>query len=322
MRQRLHESQEKLFLAKDFIETVEGLVFAVVESGIEQGKILCFLRYIKNNQQWKKVDTTVANQILSKTYPHYLHYSANKDAYLHAVPTGLVTQHHQPRSKLKELYNKQRPDPIENDLILLCKLLQREGLDLDGVGVTGSILIAAQHIDSDIDLVFYCRETFHLARRICSQLIQQGECVALSKNDWQTSYLRRNCDLTMDEYCWHEQRKFNKVLINKRKVDLSFISHAIEDDVNQYKKLESITIVAQVSDASLAFDYPSLYTIIYPNINTVVCYTATYTGQAKAGEWIKVAGLLEQGSDGDKRIVVGSTREAEDEYIKVVDEQL
>jgi len=43
-----------MFYAKDFIETAEGLVFAVVASGIEQGKVLCFLRYVRKSTGLEK----------------------------------------------------------------------------------------------------------------------------------------------------------------------------------------------------------------------------------------------------------------------------
>jgi len=35
-----------MFFAKDFIETAEGLIFALVAPGLEEGKALCFLRYV------------------------------------------------------------------------------------------------------------------------------------------------------------------------------------------------------------------------------------------------------------------------------------
>jgi len=50
----------------------------------------------------------------------------------------------------------------------------------------------------------------------------------------------------------------------------------------------------------------------------VLCYTATYTGQAEKNEWIEVSGALEIGSDGRQRILVGSTREAKGQFIKVI----
>ncbi|HIF54689.1 MAG: hypothetical protein ABGX40_01955 [Methylococcales bacterium] len=310
-----------MFLAKDFIETAEGLVFAVVDNGTEQGKALCFLRYMQKDQQWKKVDTAVANQLLSEQYPQYLYFSASKEAYLHAVSAEQIMTHYQPRHRLKQLLNSQPVDDVEVDLLILCRLFAAQGINLEEIGVTGSILISVQQKSSDIDLVFYCREAFHLARQVTRLLIQQGECAELSHHDWEASYDRRGCDLTLDEYLWHEQRKYNKVLINQRKVDLSFVSDSPQETgVTKYKKLQAVTLKVRVTDDSLAFDYPSSYAIHHPQISFIICYTATYTGQAKTGEWIEVSGVLEQASDGIQRIVVGSSREARGEYIKVVHE--
>jgi predicted nucleotidyltransferase len=49
-----------------------------------------------------------------------------------------------------------------------------------------------------------------------------------------------------------------------------------------------------------------------------VSYTATYTGQVKFGERVEISGLLERSSSGDQRVMVGSSREAEGQYIKVI----
>ncbi len=311
-----------MFLAKDFIETSEGLIFAVVENGAEQGKVLCFLRYIYISKQWRKVDTAIANQLLSQQYPHYLYFSSTKQAHLHAVSIDKIIKHHQPRLRLKNLLNHQSTDNVEKDLVILCHLFEIQRFNLDDIGVTGSILISAQKKNSDIDLVFYSRNVFHSARRLIRQLIELSHCGELSDDDWKASYAKRACDLTYAEYLWHEKRKFNKALINQRKVDLSLVCPISQNNqLTHYKKVQAVTITVQVIDDSLAFDYPSRYLIEHPQIHSIVSYTATYTGQAKAGEWVEVAGLLEQADDGLKRIVVGSSREAAGEYIKVISEQ-
>ena len=67
-----------------------------------------------------------------------------------------------------------------------------------------------------------------------------------------------------------------------------------------------------------AFDYPAVFKISHEEYEAIVCFTATYTGQALAGELIEVSGKIEQTQTGLKRIVVGSTREAVGEYIKVI----
>ena len=65
-----------LYQAKDFIQTKEGLVFAVVEQGLENGKVLCFLRYLQQDDSWQKLATQQANQLLKSQYPQYLFYSS------------------------------------------------------------------------------------------------------------------------------------------------------------------------------------------------------------------------------------------------------
>ncbi len=311
-----------MILAKDFIETAEGLVFAVVESGLEQGKVLCFLRYIKAGKQWEKVNTEQANNYLAKHYPQYLYYSPIRQAHCHALSSVDIFKHHQAKQRVKQLLLADNDDAVEKDCIALCLLLKKQGLNLALIGITGSILISAQKPSSDIDLVFYTRDIFNQARTVIKQLIEQGSCQALADNDWLESYHRRQCDLSYPEYLWHEKRKFNKALINGRKFDLSFVSAAAMSDKKPvvYKKLGSVMLHVKVLDASLAFDYPAQFTIDHPEIKHIVCYTATYTGQAKVGEWVEVAGLVEQAANATKRIIVGSNREASGEYIKVVDE--
>ena len=84
-----------MFFAKDFIETAEGLIFAVVEQGLEDGKVLCFLRYVLMSSGWNKVATEQANNLLQQQYPDYLHYSPILDAHLHAVDVDRIVKHHQ-----------------------------------------------------------------------------------------------------------------------------------------------------------------------------------------------------------------------------------
>lgn len=310
-----------MVLAKDFVETAEGLIFAIVESELEQGKALCFLRYIiteTDGVNWQKVNTVEANQFLADYYPQYLYFSENKQAYCHALTLEQIYKHFRPKNRLKQLLTADQLDSVEQDCVSLCLFFQQHGLDLEQVGVTGSILISAQKQSSDIDLVFYSREVFNQARQITRQLIIEGYCSQLADNHWLESYDRRSCDLSYDDYVWHEKRKFNKAVINQRKFDLTLVNLSVRSDHPiSYKKIQPIVLKAQVVDDSLSFDYPAEFVIQHPEINSIVCYTATYTGQAKTGEWVEVSGVVERASDGQRRVVVGSNREAAGEYIKV-----
>lgn len=314
------------FYPKDFIETEEGLCFAVVQFGLERydgkEKVLCFLRYIKREGEthlcWHKVTTDTANAFLERHFPGYLYHSSVLDAHLHAVDTSRILHHHQPKQRLQQILLKPGRDQVEQDLCDLCGLLEASGLDLRQTGVTGSLLIGAQNYTSDIDLVIYDRDLFHRARKTVGELIDQKKLNALDAQGWEASYARRSSSLSLEDYVKHEQRKFNKALINGRKFDLNLVLEETANDPASYKKCGGVIVHCKITDDWCSFDYPSIYSIDHEEISTVVCFTATYTGQAKTGETVEIAGLLEQADDGGKRIVVGSTREAHGEYIKVI----
>ncbi len=307
-----------MFNAKDFIETESGLIFAVVSDISENDSVLCFLRYALTGGKWIKLSTQAANSLLQQNYPEYFIHSDLFDADLHAVPFSHVHKHHQPRRRLAELMGAMARDQVEHDCQQVCSMLERQGIDLDQVGVTGSLLPALQNSASDIDLVFYEKNVFHSARFAVQRLIGLGGCQELEDQDWLESYSRRDCDLSLQEYVWHERRKFNKVMINGRKVELNLF---VEGDVSEtvvFNKLGEVVIRVRVTDDECGFDYPAEFSIDHDEIESVVSFTATYNGQAKTGEMIEVRGQLEQSSNEVKRIVVGSSREAKGEYIKVV----
>jgi predicted nucleotidyltransferase len=311
------------FYAKDFIETGDGLCFAVVQNGVEQGRVLCFLRYVYWDNHWQKISTEQANQHLKECYPQYLYYSEVLDAFLHAVEIEKIIQHHQPKQRLQELLdlpgfkNLEGLDAVHSDLIGLCQLFQQVGINIDDVGVTGSLLIGAQNPDSDIDLVFYDRAVFQQARQVTESLIKENKLQALTAHDWEEAFARRDCELDFADYVWHEQRKYNKGMINQRKFDLSLLVETQEAS-EPYSKVGAITLTVQITDDRYGFDYPAQFLLAHPEITAILCFTATYNGQAQTGEWVEVAGQLEISATGDKRIVVGSTREARGEYIKVL----
>ncbi len=307
-----------IFLPKSFIETTEGLLFAIVAEGLEKGKVRCFLRYVRNeNGQWRKIQTDEANNLLTKNHPDYHFYSSEFDANLHAVSITKITTLHQPKQRLTQILDNSLRDEIENDCANLCRLFKQANVDLNHFGVTGSLLIHQQKSSSDIDLVCYDTTTFHQCRATVCELIEQNLLADLNHADWCESYERRDCDLSFEEYVWHERRKANKGLINGRKFDLSLVE---PEKMNRatYKKLGKINLEVKVADAIRAFCYPAEFKISHPKIQSVVCFTATYVGQAENGELIEVSGQLEQDEFGNQRIVVGSNREAHGEYIKVL----
>ncbi|MFK8067052.1 MAG: hypothetical protein AB8D52_02305 [Gammaproteobacteria bacterium] len=309
---------------KDFLETEEGLIFAVVSATLENEQCLSFLRYVrsKTSSKWQKLDTTQANSHLKKYYPSYLYHSSVLDADLHAVPITKIKKHHRATKKMSDLVSSEVADnPLQVKLIQLVSLLVENGAELDSLGVTGSFLIGAENEKSDIDLVVYDRDAFHRTRDIFKNLIQQNDLSALDQKFWEEAYQRRSPSLAFDEYVWHEKRKYNKAVFENIKFDLSLVTDDQKQDHSNkpYKKMGDVKIIAEVLDDKYAYDTPSSYSLNHPKYQSLISFTPTYTGQAFIGETVEISGLIEGSEDSnDRRIIIGSSREAPGEYIKVV----
>ncbi len=308
------------YLPKDFIETAEGLIFAVVSYFPEQEKVGCFLRYIRSGEGWKKVSTEEANALLNQQYPFYLFYSQQFDTSYHAVSPHDIIKHHKPEEKLIQLLSAKSTAPLCRQLERLITILTDKGADISTLGLTGSMLIDQQKKGSDIDLVVYGRLAFNTTRKAVELAIQDKTIMALDRTLMRDNFNRRAAALSYDEFAWHEYRKFNKASIEGTKFDIGMtcLTHELMQDHDQYHKEGQTQLTAMVIDDRYAFDFPARYTIDSNDISEILSFTHTYVGQAQKGESIEVAGSVESNvRTGKKRLVVGSTREAVGEYIKV-----
>lgn len=309
------------FLPKDFIQTKEGLIFAVVSYQDHDGKVGCFLRYIPDGNAWKKIDTEQANQLLELSFPQYIHVSKKVDAKFHAVAIEDIAYHHQPELRLQTVLQQEPCDEIEEKLHKLIPILNKFGIQTDNLGLTGSMLIGQQKSGSDIDFAVYGRDAFHQTRRAIQQAIEQGLIDKLDISLMQDNFERRASELSFDDFSWHEERKFNKAAIDNTKFDIGMVCLAdeVELERHQYQKLGPRIFKTQVIDDEQSFDFPAKYLVADDETPEILSFTHTYIGQAKKGEIIEVAGMVERNSvTGACRLIVGASREAKGEFIKVV----
>jgi predicted nucleotidyltransferase len=302
------------------VSSAEGLVFAVVDRSKAGERIPCFLRYARAGKgKPKKLGTMAANDLLQRRYPHYLFHCGLRDAQLHGLKPNQVESHLRPRDRVRELLNQpSTPDTLEARAVRLLTKLAENGVHMPSTGITGSLLAGYHGADSDIDLVFYDQTTFQQARKTIAELTEQGSFSILDKIAWELAYDRRGCSLSYDDFHWHEVRKWNKALFEGTKFDISLVNEKSDFAQFQWRKIGLIKIQTRVTDDRESFDYPSSLRIDNDEIEEVVSFTATYTGQARTGEQIEVRGLLEEASNGMRRIVIGSDREASGQYIKVI----
>lgn len=310
-------------LPKDFIRARRDLWFAVLAERLESGRVLAFLRYARDRDGgWRKTDTRDADKLLRQSAPAYLFHSCWLDTPLHGIPQHEVEQVVRPPGAARHLLTLPDPDPVQRAARQALRLLRRAGLPGSRLGVTGSLMLGLQGPRSDVDLVVYGREHFHHARGVVGEMLASGELAPLSDDMWRDAHARRGCSLGLAEYVRHERRKLNKFGIDGVKIDLSLVL-AEDDDTSlargPYRKAGRRTISAQVIDDRYAFDLPARYPVEHDHIQEVVACTHTYVGQARAGECIRASGVVEVDDRGRSRLVVGTTREAGDQYLRVLD---
>ncbi len=296
-------------------------MFAVVSADlIDNDRIVGCLRYIPTTHGLKKLSTSDANNYLKTNYPYYLYASKQMDTVVHAVPLAQVQQHYQPVKRLQQIC-AHPADYLETLVAHVADYFSSQGLKANALGISGSILISAHRTASDIDLVVYGRNNFLMARSCLRELFSRDNSQhfiqPLSEEQWLQTWQRRGCDLSLDNYIWHEKRKYNKACVDGVKFDLSMVDASTLNS-QTYHKQSLVTLNAMIIDDSKAYDYPSRYIIDDPQVNQILSYSATYTGQAIRGELIEARGILEKSANGECRLLVGSSREACGEYLKVM----
>jgi len=301
---------------KDFIETPEGLLFAVLSGIAEAGRIPAYLRYQRTPKGLQKVATADARGLLATQEDRFYFDSDSRAIRLQGVAYKDIFRIYRAREGTQKMLTDPPKDPIAEAAQRLLRYLLDGTVSPQSVGVTGSLLVGAQTLTSDIDLVVYERKAFDRIRARVLLGIKQGALEDLTPRDWSEAHARRGAMLTLEEYLRHEQRKGNKALIVGVKFDLTLLDAAQKEPEPAKFKGESMDLRTTVIDASEAFGFPARYRVDHPEIFEVLAFSQTYAGQALEGERIWVRGRLEVLHCGRQRIVVGQDREAQGEFIK------
>ncbi|ABR54450.1 DNA polymerase beta domain protein region [Methanococcus vannielii SB] len=296
------------------------------------------IRSLEGHNYIKIAESKTAYDILKEYYPEYLFYDDVNDVLLHAIPKNRIESILSPNARLKNVLETQNTN-AEKKCAKLAEILNNYGLKYENMGVSGSTVLKLNNKLSDIDFVVYGMKNHKFAREILNMAFQDNVLKPLSDEFWKKAFLKRIKDKTIgyDEFVWHEKRKLNRGVIDGVMFDL--LATRDWNEINEsygekrYKNLGFIQIKAKVADDSFIFDNPALYTledveilnnenninVTADEIKEVVSFTHTYAGSAYFGEEIVVRGKLEEvyGKKCYKRVVVGTTREAFNEYVRL-----
>lgn len=293
---------------RDFIEDTEGRIYAVSAYDNEE-KVGCVLRYVPDENgertgpdgtKYKKLDFEDAFAYIAEHKPEYL------DT-VHRVPHADIARVIKPEEEIIHV-------AARNERVM--QLLPVFNVPIGNVGCTGSLLCGLENEASDVDMVVYGSAWFD-ARENLIRAVKKGLVSGLSEEMWQKVYNKRVPEIDYETFIAHEKRKWNRGEIDGTYFDLLYTrsyDRVASGAVPIGTKSGKMTIEATVTDASLVFDSPAIYSVDHDEIDKVLSFTHTYSGQALTGEVIEATGVVEEHGD-TKWLIVGTTREAKGEYI-------
>jgi predicted nucleotidyltransferase len=293
---------------RDFIEDADGWLYAV--STYDNGeKVGCVLRYVPNENgdrvnpsgtRYRKYDFEDAYAFIAHNKPYYANI-------VQRIPIQDIKKVLKPDVEIPRIAHKH---------VRVQKLLDLFRLPPGTIGCTGSLLCGLENETSDIDMVVYGRHWFN-AQALVRQGVLDRKLEGLSPDMWRKVYEKRKPEIPYDQFVLHELRKWNRGQIEGTYFDILYTRSY--DELNSAPTgrgavIGKMEIEAKVTDASLAFDSPSVYNVEHESVSRVLSFTHTYSGQALAGETIEASGICEQHGS-EHWLVVGTTREARGEYI-------
>ncbi len=331
---------------RDFIETVEGMFFCVVDYLHSPGKYTAYLKYSPAREgRWQRDNTIYHRELayyhahqVSRTldylqahYPEYIATCRVRDMRFSLIPQDRVAVYYYPEKRLAQILRWPN-DVLEEELATLTtSLLAATGIPPTGLGITGSILLSIHNPSfSDLDLTVYGRSA---TERLRSALTGPGipgigPVVAATLARWRRDVMAHH-GLTEAQVDWLITRRWNYASYLGRRY-LSFHPTRSDEEIRErygdhfYRDAGTCRLRATITDATEAIYLPAVYRIEYvrilegpkADIHEICAYEGLFGQVADVGQEIEAQGKLERIDDGPlHRLVIGSSHRSGREYM-------
>jgi len=324
---------------RDFIETLEGLLFCVVGYLHPPDRYTAYLKYTPDpDGRWSRGETRYARALghyhvsevektynfLREHYPQYLFNCPVRNITVSSVPCASVKTYYRPRRRLHSILSEGAKDPLEQRLIdLVTHLSEVSGLREGDFGVTGSMLTGSHNPEfSDIDLTVYGSKASHSLKEVLIDEKKEGDVIQPYNSErsleWSRSRSKR-FPLSFEELMLIAERRWNYGVFQKG----YFSVHPIRTD-NEiterygdriYQRRGFTTGTAEITDSNESTYLPAIYHVndvkmalsINGNVKQIVSYEGLFCDIFEEGEIIEFGGILEEVvADRDfYRIVIG-----------------
>ena len=312
------------FLEGDYIETVDGLFFAVKGLHHPADSVVATLRYVpdphgkrkKEGERYRRVyDLEETKRILDMGYPGYLNRVEELNLVLQTVPHDRIRRVYKPTQRLAAVMEEPGEGPEATVARFVEALRDASGVPLACLGVSGSLLIGLHRPESDIDLNVYGAaagmKVYEALRRLRKEL------------DWVKPYDDATVQRVL-EARWGDTGIDSEKLrgIEKAKV-LHGLVHGRDYFMRLIRDLEkdgssmplgTVTVRATVADAGGSLYTPCLYRLEGAEaqgqtVAELLSYRGKFTEMAEEGETVEARGTLEEAMRGGEkryRVVLGA----------------
>ncbi len=319
-----------------FIETSENLIFHVKGFNHPSDGFISFLRYIpsksgsreRNGEKFKKIYSMNEKfSFLEENYPKYVKFSEKINKKIQFVKSSEIKRIYNPKEKLKKIIENKPDNPLKLKTLDFVEELLEQGVNIENLGITGSILTELHTQNSDIDLIGY---GFEEGKKIYSALDKlrkkeskispynrQG-AEKIAKFRWKNSPLDLKAFLSIEK---------NKILHGKFENKDYFFRLARQPKESEYefentsfRRIGTAKIRGRIKDDKYSIFTPNKYPIDCKKIENqenleienIFSYRGKFTEQAKKNEEILAEGRLEKINyeNGTKtRMILGKPKE-------------
>lgn len=336
---------------RDFIETLEGLIFCVVGYLHPPNRYSSYLKYIPDPRgKWRRgaegfsrvMDYYHVTQVektyefLKEHYPMYLFNCPVRNITIPSIPHSRVKKYYNPKLRLRSIVSGESRDSLERKLVDFVEFLHDiSGVDTSLFGVTGSILIGNHNPEfSDIDLNIYGRESSLQIKQSLIKYLEKGGRVKPIGEEKRMDWVLKRSEwfgLSVEDMMVIAERRWNQGVFG----GTYFSIHPIrtDDEITEnygdfvYRQLGEVTGKAVIRNSTEAMFLPSIYKISNLETNNgekidvdeIASYEGVFTDIFLEGEQIEFRGILEEVS-GEKnfyRVVVGGSG-SKNSYMRLV----
>ena len=299
----------------DYIQTTDGLFFAVKGSIHPPGLVVATLRYVPDPDGDREINNTRHRRVYSlgettdylrKYYPKYLNHVHRLVIEVQSVPHSSISRYYDPRKRLIDIVTTPT-SRLESTLKEFVETISDTAdVPLNNIGVSGSLLIGAQRDESDIDLNVYggpeagrvypalrnMRENYDWVQPLTGAIYD-----SVLNSRW------NDTGLPLNRFAEIEKRKILHGMVHGREY---FIRLLTSDDNYASKPINKVTIKALITDDSRSFYNPCVYKVRAEENQTpfpileLKSYRGKFAEQVTHGEMVEARGTLEEvkGPDG------------------------